>query len=291
MPFSGRLHRSGALEFALQNGQFNSEPLPSASLTELIKIIHSIEQGETIDRRWQRLLDIGSSPGGARPKAFFQDEKGSWVAKFPSRFDQQNQASVEAATLDLLEAVGVQVPKRELLLVSPESANGDILLIKRFDRNGESRIPVISAATLLTGSTDSYLGFADRIKQVSSDPIVDQRDLFVRMLFNIMVSNRDDHPRNHMMLYIDGGYRLSPAFDVVAGEGHRKGQAMATSLGGFSSSLHDAIDSCRSFSLERAEAESIADDVTFTINSKWEQAFIERGLDPDQFSWAFENRG
>lgn len=280
--------RVGTLEFSTTK-TFNPADHTLYPLEQLYEAIASVEGNTSFDRSWRQMLDLGSSPGGARPKSFFYDDRGEWLAKFPSRFDHQNQARVEAASLRLLELSGVEVPYFEIIELSNHQTTGDILLLKRFDRTPK-RCHIVSAATLLTGLTDSYLLFSDQLRRVATDPQNELKDLFRRMVFNISISNRDDHSRNHAMIYSRDGYRLTPAFDVVIGEGNRKGQSMATSLNGYHSSVKDAVDSAHHFFLEKQDAWEIIEQIDVCLSEKWTVVMDEFKIEPKSLKWALTTR-
>ncbi len=171
-----------------------------------------------------RLLGPSSGMGGARPKTVVIDGDGQlWVAKFPSRGDRWNNAIVEAAFLSLAGECGITVPETRII----ELDGKKILLVKRFDQepwgNGSIRRLFLSAHSLLgleESVTDrhgwSYTDLAHLLRRISSTPGEDATELFRRMVFNALVSNTDDHPRNHAVLGTDTRqWRLSPVFDLV----------------------------------------------------------------------------
>ena len=148
-----------------------------------------------------------------------QDEKGSlWIAKFPSKHDEVNIGAWEKAVHDLAELCGLNVPEARM---ETYSKAGSTFLVKRFDRDGDRRIHFASAMTLL-GKTDGasgqdgsgYLDIASFIGQWSADPEQDLKELWRRIVFNMAVSNTDDHLRNHGFIWTKTGWRLSPLYDV-----------------------------------------------------------------------------
>ena len=172
--------------------------------------------------RVEELLLLGTSMGGARPKAVVEDEDGLWIAKFGRNDDRWNHARVEHGLLVLARASGLNVADSRI-----ETVGGrDVLLVRRFDRDrtdaGYRRHRMVSALTLLRAGDSlgergdwSYLLLADEIRRVSARPQDDLRELFGRICFNAAVSNLDDHPRNHAMLAKGRQWRLSPAFDLT----------------------------------------------------------------------------
>ena len=170
-----------------------------------------------LEERWlKQLLAPGSSLGGARPKATVTDENGNlWIAKFPSKHDEYNSGAWEFVVNKLAVMCGLDVPEARL---ETFSKNGSTFLVKRFDRDGERRIHFASAMTLL-GKTDGadgccYLDLASFLREQGSQPQKDLVELWKRILFNMAVSNTDDHLRNHGFILEKNGWKLSPLYDV-----------------------------------------------------------------------------
>lgn len=162
------------------------------------------------------LLHAGSSLGGARPKAHVRDTSGRLaIAKFPSPADDWNVMAWEKTALDLAALAGITVPANELITVGGRNA----LIVDRFDRTAAgSRIGYASAMTMLEardGDVRSYLDIAEVIEERSPAATTELRQLWRRIAFTILVSNTDDHLRNHAFLHASGdAWRLSPAFDI-----------------------------------------------------------------------------
>jgi serine/threonine-protein kinase HipA len=218
--------RMGALRFTTEeDGQFLSSDTslcapPWTTLRALENASLSFESGKKSDeKKWlEQLLAPGSSLGGARPKASVQAPDGSlWIAKFPSKHDEWNTGAWEMAVHKLAEKCGLNVPDAKL---ETFSRNGSTFLVKRFDRKGTRRIHYASAMAL-RGKTDgnsseatSYLDIASFIKTYGASPKNDLRELWKRIVFNMAVSNTDDHLRNHGFILNETGWVLSPMFDV-----------------------------------------------------------------------------
>ena len=168
--------------------------------------------------KWlKNLLDPGSSLGGARPKANVIDEEGNlWIAKFPSKNDEIDVGAWEMVSHNLALKCGLNVPDARFMRFSDA---GTTFLSKRFDRNGSNRVHYASAMTVL-GCTDaqedqmSYLDIAEAIEQISLNPNKDLKELWNRIVFNICISNTDDHLRNHGFILDGDSWRLSPVFDI-----------------------------------------------------------------------------
>ena len=227
----------------------------------------------------EELLLLGTSMGGARPKAVVEDESGLWIAKFGRNDDRWNHPRIEHGMLALARACGLNVAESRL-----ESLGGrDLLLVRRFDRHrtdaGYHRHRMVSALTLLRAADSaaerrnwSYLAFADEVRRASANPEEDLRELFGRVCFNAAVSNLDDHPRNHAMLAGGRQWRLSPAFDltpspVVARE--RRDLAMTCGRFGRHANRANLLSGHGRFLLERNEAEAVFERVTGTVRQRW----------------------
>lgn len=219
--------RMGALRFAVsEGGPFlaNDKDLATPPWTTLRKLESASlafeKNDDGMEEKWLRqLLAPGSSLGGARPKASVAAPDGSlWIAKFPSKNDDVNIGAWEMVVHDLATLCGLHVPEAKLECFSK---NGSTFLTKRFDRKGKNRIHFASAMTLL-GKTDgasaadgsSYLDIASFIRKYGAAPKKDLQELWRRIVFNMAVSNTDDHLRNHGFLLSDEGWLLSPLYDV-----------------------------------------------------------------------------
>jgi len=221
--------RMGALRFKTEpDGPFldvasETTVPPRTSLGELQKAVDVIESDEADDekvREWLiLLLAPGSSLGGARPKANFIDRsKELWIAKFPSRSDTIDKAAWELLAYRMAIKAGINMSASR---ISKISGRHNTFLTKRFDRTGDKRIHYASAMTMTDNSEEklrdtraSYLEIAEFIKFFGASNREDLQQLWKRIIFNIAVSNTDDHMRNHGFLLSDKGWRLSPAFDI-----------------------------------------------------------------------------
>ena len=216
--------RMGALRFKLDpEGKYLSHESdmaapPWTTLRELEAASHAFEQDGAEDpQKWIRqLLAPGSSLGGARPKASVRHPDGSlWIAKFPSRYDEEDTGAWEMVCHDLAQYCGVRLPDAALLRFSDR---GSTFVSRRFDRNGARRIHFASAMTMLgkkDGDKDAgYLDIADFLTAYGAAPKEDLRELWRRIVFSMAVSNTDDHLRNHGFIMTKKGWRLSPAYDL-----------------------------------------------------------------------------
>lgn len=220
--------RMGALRFKKDPGgpflNFDPEsPIPPVtSLRELQFAANQVESDTTSAevKKWLSiLLAPGSSLGGARPKANVYDpQKHLWIAKFPSKNDDIDKAAWEFLCYRLATKAGIEMAESNLMQVSGKYRT---FLTKRFDRMGPQRIHFASAMTMTGNSEDtlkehtaSYLDLAEFIQYAGANPQEDLHQLWKRIVFNILVSNTDDHLRNHGFLLKPEGWILSPAYDI-----------------------------------------------------------------------------
>ena len=215
--------RVGALAFT-QSLEW-TEPFKSQyALTKLLKAAQALDDGLPVDDAERRMLDPGSSMGGARPKAHVVDAEGEpCLAKFPRKDDNFSYAHAENLALEIARGAGMCVADTTIV----EVARRPVLLVKRFDRyplksGGAGRRMFVSALTLLNreeieSPKASYKEMANAIRRYSVGVRVreDLLDLYKRMALNCLVCNNDDHLRNHGFVYRDGGWQLSPLYDVV----------------------------------------------------------------------------
>lgn len=219
--------RMGGIRFKINpDGPFLSDNKetaapPWATLRTLEKASRNFESDESgLTEKWlNQLIKPGSSLGGARPKATVVDTKDQlWIAKFPSRNDENDTGAWEMVAHDLAGLCGLNVPEAKL---EKFSNLGSTYLIKRFDRVLNKRVHFASAMTLL-GKTDgasaadgtSYLDMAAFIKSYGARPKQDLLELWKRIVFNMAVTNTDDHLRNHAFILTEQGWILSPLYDV-----------------------------------------------------------------------------
>lgn len=194
---------------------------PWTTLRKLESASLAFEKNEDgMEEKWlKQLLAPGSSLGGARPKASVAAPDDSlWIAKFPSKHDDTNVGAWEMVVHDLAVMCGLNVPSA---LIENFSKTGSTFLVKRFDRSGKKRIHFASAMTLL-GKSDgasgadgtSYLDIVSFIRKNGATPKMDLLELWKRIVFNMAVSNTDDHLRNHGFILTNDGWHLSPLYDV-----------------------------------------------------------------------------
>ena len=278
--------RAGALGYGLgveppgPRRQFNR----TLDLEELQRAADAVieddrERAGPAGDRVEELLLLGTSMGGARPKAVVEDEQGLWIAKFGRSDDRWNHSHVEHGMLALARACGLNVAESRI-----ETVGGrDMLLVRRFDRDrtehGYGRHRMVSALTLLRSGDSpgerggwSYLLLADEVRRSSARAEEDLRELFGRICFNAAVSNLDDYPRNHAMLARGRQWRLSPAFDltpspVIARE--RRDLAMACGRFGRYANRTNLLSGRARFLLQQEEAEAVFERIAGTVRQRW----------------------
>lgn len=280
--------RQGALRFLGDN----MEPL--SDLTPPIPRLVELERLRMLAHRFERdpggaeeeardLAGVAGSLGGARPKANVEGDGHLWIAKFTSAQDTKPVERVEVATLKLAAKCGLRVAEAKLEMRDSDSP---IALIRRFDRRGNTRIPFISARTALDWDSDEggfYTDIADVIRQISSKPVDDLYELWRRIVFTILVSNKDDHLKNHGFIYAGGDrWRLSPAFDINPSPSrHRVLETGIIQSGSFDASLEIALEACEFFDLKLEKAKEQASEMANIISRSWKQALRSEGCTPD----------
>lgn len=287
--------RAGALGFGLNatppapKRTFN-QTLDLAKLQEIADII--VRDEELTERGAEvQALDLmlaGTSMGGARPKAVVEDSDGLWLAKFNRPDDKWNAERVEHAMLLLARQCGLQTAESKLTTIGDR----DALLVKRFDREkiegGYTRARMISALTLLqTEDTHqsrdkwSYVLLVEELRRASAKPQDDANELFRRMVFNALISNNDDHPRNHALLAKDANWRLSPAYDLTPApliSLERRDLAMACGDYGRIASAQNLLTQAGRFLLNPEEAQNIINTMVDTVKSSWHKTLRSVGV-------------
>ncbi|MGA3194380.1 MAG: HipA domain-containing protein [Terriglobales bacterium] len=277
--------RAGALGFGLNKvppapqRKFN-KTLDLEKLQNLAEALVKDEIPKDPDAaRVQDLILLGTSMGGARPKAVVQNDDGLWIAKFNRPDDRWNNTRVEHAMLQLARECGICTAESRIEAV----AGKDVLLIKRFDREktpkGYTRARMVSGLTLLGADESlemrtrwSYVVLVEELRRVVAEPKKDARELFRRMCFNALVSNIDDHPRNHAVIAKDKDWKLSPAYDltpapVIALE--RRDLAMECGDMGRYANAKNILSQRARFLLDENEAAKIVGDMKEQIAATW----------------------
>ena len=215
----------------------------------------------------QELMLLGTSMGGARPKAVVQDNEGLWMAKFNRPDDRWNYARVEYAMLRLARQCGINVSENRIETVGGQ----DVLLVKRFDREknaeGYTRARMISGLTVLRSDETndarerwSYVLLVEELRRIVAEPEKDARELFRRICFNALISNLDDHPRNHAFLARNIDWALSPAYDLTPSPVvslDRRDLALVCGDQGRFANAKNILSQHARFLLQKEEAENI----------------------------------
>lgn len=249
-------------------------------------------------------MAIGTSMGGARPKAVVEDDDGLWIAKFNRPDDAWNNARVEHAMLTLARACGLVTAESRVV----EVAGRDALLVKRFDREktdaGYRRARMVSALTLLRAqdghpSRDkwSYVSLAEELRRVCAEPRRSAAELFRRMCFNALISNIDDHPRNHAVLAHANDWSVSPAYDLtpaVPVSLERRDLAMACGDAGRFANAENLLSQSARFLIDRDEARALVDAMETQVRGSWYATARAAGVserDCDRIASAFAYPG
>lgn len=281
--------RQGALRFLGEDGAVfagKGGPVPRlVDLDALRTAAAAVERRhEVADDVLRRLAGAGDSIGGARPKANVRDQDGLWIAKFSSVGDTSPVERIEVATLHLARLCGLRTPDARL-----EFAQGErpVALFRRFDREAGTRVPYMSARTALGRagtSQGSYTEIADTIRVISRAPVEDLREMWGRVLFTVLVTNTDDHLKNHGFLYAGNNlWRLSPLFDVnPQPERHRHLKTAIIEGKPFEASFDRVMEASGFFGMTWEEAAARGRSMARTIEANWKPLMRAHGLSGTQ---------
>lgn len=292
--------RQGALRFTTKpGGPFLAEDgknkiPPLIELPRLLSAAENVLGDKESDEDLRLLLAPGSSLGGARPKASVRDRDGQLaIAKFPHAGDEINAVLWEAVALTLATNAGINVPEWRLETVGKRP----VLLLRRFDRIEGQRIPFVSSMSMLDARDNeqrSYMEFVDVLRQVGGAPKDDMRQLWRRIVLSILISNTDDHLRNHGFLYTDPkGWRLSPAYDLNPVPIDLKPRVLSTAinLDDATASLDLALEVAYYFEISDDDARQIAFEVGTAVKA-WRSVAKKLNLTAsqiDRMASAFEH--
>lgn len=279
--------RVGNLDFRLSPGDPEPELVPPHfnQLPDIIYAAESISSGEQVPNHLLQLLRQGTSMGGARPKCSVEWEDSLWIAKFPARGDGVNIPRLEYATMTMAGSTGITVPEMRLVTIGDK----EVFLIRRFDRNkkgrGWCRSGFLSGLSFMQWDEQdrlqwAYPNIAAGLRRfMDAGPI---QEFYRRMIFNILVRNTDDHPRNHGILFDGSKASLSPAYDIVpsfaqAGVGTAFRLAMSIGDQGREANLDNGLSQAGQFGLSRAKAKEIIIELVRKV-AKWQAHFEECGF-------------
>lgn len=298
--------RAGALSFGLSA----TPPPPLRKYNQTLELEHLQSLADAIlsdesdagptAAQVEELLLVGTSMGGARPKTVVEDDEGLWLAKFNRPDDKWNSARVEHAMLVLAAECGVHAAVSRIVTV----AGRDVLLVKRFDRQkskaGYLRARMVSALTLLRADEMpnsrgrwSYLELVEALRRASSTAQRDAHELFRRACFNALISNTDDHPRNHALVAMEREWALSPAYDLTPTPHvslERRDLAMVIGDAGRWANAQNFLSQAPRFLLTTEQAVAVINDVESKVRDGWYRVARRVGVterDCDAISGAF----
>lgn len=264
-------------------------PLPRLEQAQqLSEVVARIEAQEPITELEARIVAGGGSPlGGAKPKALIDIDGAQWVIKFFNN-EPVDTPLIEHATMTLAEKAGITVAQTQVIALSGANA----VAIRRFDRDGGRRIHSISAGTAIRAATASgaepEMGYPELARILRRVGVTDgglneqdARELFCRMVFNILLDNTDDHEKNHALLvvspYANGRLRLAPAYDVLPTNSGQGFQEFICGDAGRDATLANAMSQCEAFGLLPAEAAAEILAVIAVVNT-WQTHFTQAGV-------------
>ena len=281
------LTRVGALRFKVEgsdifvNADGESPAPPWTTLRTLENSSRRFEEDDADESALAVLLRPGTSLGGARPKASVTAPDGSlWIAKFPSKEDDFDAGAWEGLVHILAKDSGLNLPEAQTRKFSKA---GTTFLCRRFDRDGSRRIPFASAMTML-GREDrqedgngTYIEIAEFLMQHGAKPDTDIPELWRRIVFSHLVSNTDDHLRNHGFILENGRWRLSPAYDLNANIKRPRTLSLELDSGVPIESIDVLLDAAEYFRLDKATAEKQIENMRNTV-AKWRTVAMRLGI-------------
>lgn len=277
--------RIGALDFQTSASVHTPRAARAAPLAMLLQAAENVEQGVPLTPELDAALRHGSSIGGARPKAMIEDGDRKFIAKFSASNDLYSVVKAEFIAMRLATECGLTVAPVRL----ERALNKDVLLIERFDRertaDGWRRKALLSALTLLEldelmARHASYADLADIIRQRFDTPRDTLRELFGRLVFNILCGNTDDHARNHAAFWDGARLSLTPAYDICpqSRTGTEANQAMNIFGTRHESQLRRCLEAAATFLLTPAEAETQIRGQIAVIRQRFDAVCDEAGL-------------
>lgn len=293
--------RFGALGVSTASSTYSpraGSPLPRlGQAQQLSEVVAKIEALEPITALEARIIAGGGSPlGGAKPKALIDINGEQWVIKFFNN-EPVDTPLIEHATMTLAERAGITVARTQVIAL----AGANAVAIRRFDRDQGRRLHSISAGTAIRAATASgaepEMGYPELARILRRVGITqgglneqDARELFRRMIFNILVDNTDDHEKNHALLVVspfaNGRLRLAPAYDVLPTNSGQGYQEFICGDHGRDSTLANALSQCEAFGLLPTEAAAEVTAVIDVVNT-WQAHFAQAGVSaPDIHSLA-----
>ena len=277
--------RIGALDFQLSPATYVPRSTKAASLEELLTAAERVEKGIALTPELDQALFHGSSLGGARPKAMVEDGDKKFIAKFSSSSDTYNVVKAEFIAMSLAAKAGLNVAPVRLAHV----AGKDVLLVERFDRlhtnDGWQRKAMVSALTIfgldeMMARYASYDRLTEVIRHRFSQPKDTLRELFGRLVLNILCGNTDDHARNHAAFWDGKMLHLTPAYDICpqSRTGNEASQAMLIIGSNRRSTLATCLEAASNFLLDKKTAAGIIQHMLATVRTEWKATCDDASL-------------
>lgn len=277
--------RIGALDFQRSATEYVPRQTQNVSLEELVRSAEKVEQGVPLTPELDQALHHGSSIGGARPKALIEDGDVKYIAKFSSASDIYSIVKAEFIAMRSAQLVGLNVAPVRLTT----SAHKDVLLIERFDRvhaaDGWQRKAFVSALTMfgldeMMARYASYADLAEIIRHRFGNAADTLRELYGRLVFNILCGNTDDHARNHAAFWDGESLELTPAYDICPQPrtGQETGQSMLIAGQDHLSRISTCLDAAGHFLLSREQALGLIECQLIGVIEHWESVCDEAGL-------------
>lgn len=268
-------NRIGAFDFQASPTEYVHRGTTGVTLDDLMRVADAVEAGDELVPELRDALLLETSPGGAYPKALIEDGERHILAKFSPRTEDRPVLKYEYAAMTLARRAGLTVAPVELARV----LDRDVLLVERFDRDAGGRRAVVSALTVLglgemEGRYASYADFAEKIRARFTEPKATLRELFGRITFSILVSNTDDHAKNHAAFWDGSMLTLTPAFDITPQRrsGGEATQAMVIGEDGWKmGQVAGCIERASTYLLDRNEAREIVDRQIAVIDEGWDE--------------------
>jgi serine/threonine-protein kinase HipA len=282
--------RFGALGVSTSDDTYTprtKSPLPRLTQAqELSEVVHKVSARAPVSSLERRLLNAGGSFGGAKPKALIDIGGVQWVIKF---FDNEpiDVPLIEHASMTLAKLAGITVAETQIVPLIGENA----LAVRRYDRDGARRIHCISAGTALRAQANAgqepelgYPSLAQLLRRAGvtdeDQNLYDMRELFRRMVFNILIDNTDDHEKNHALQVVaptrQGRYRLAPAYDILSTNSGQGYQEFIVGADQRDSTLSNAMSQCELFGYTPVQAASQVARV-ITVVDGWREHFAACG--------------
>ena len=277
--------RIGALDFQQSPTEYVPRNVNNVSMEELIASAERVEKGIPLTPELDQALFYGSSIGGARPKSLVEEHGKKYVAKFSSSTDLYSIVKAEFIAMRLAELAGLNVAPVKL----KKAANKDVLLIERFDREPKGdkwvRKAMVSALTLfalddMMARYASYETLSEIIRHRFINPKAALKELFYRLVFNVLCGNTDDHARNHAAFWDGKALIMTPAYDICpqGRTGNMASQAMLISGNNNLSQLRTCLETAHNFFISEEEAREIFSFLAAVIEENWDDVCAKAEL-------------